>query len=181
MRKLRVARAGRSGNSAGTQPKKDRQMDYRITGLDPAPFRHLWRQSEGDLAARGALRVRADAHSLYPDRITLTEAPEGATLLLVNHVSMPAASPYRATHAIYLMEGADEPYDAVGELPPVMRHRLLSLRGFDAEGMIRDADVSEGVDQTEALIDRLFADPAIREIHAHNAKRGCFSARITRA
>ncbi len=156
-------------------------MDYRIIGLDPAPFRHLWGATDATLAAQNILRKRADVAPGYPDRITLGEAPEGATVLLLNHVSMPAASPYRATHAIYVLEGAEQPYDAVGNLPPVMRTRLLSLRGFDARGMIRDADISDGVDQTERLIDRLFSDPEIVEIHAHNAKRGCYSARITRA
>ncbi|GGA93686.1 DUF1203 domain-containing protein [Allosediminivita pacifica] len=156
-------------------------MAYRITGLDPAPFRHLWHTSEASLAQHGARRVRADTCPGYPDRITLSDAPEGATLLLMNHISMRTASPYRASHAIFLLEGADAPWDAVDALPPVMRHRLLSLRGFDADGMMRDADVSEGVDRTEALIDRLFADPAIHEIHAHNARQGCFAARITRA
>jgi hypothetical protein len=32
-----------------------------------------------------------------------------------------------------------------------------------------------------ALIARLFADPRVAYIHAHNAKRGCYAARIERA
>ncbi|MFX8199445.1 DUF1203 domain-containing protein [Acinetobacter baumannii] len=42
-----------------------------------------------------------------------------------------------------------------------------------------DADLVEGHD-LPALIDRLFASPETAYLHAHNAKRGCFAARIDR-
>jgi hypothetical protein len=34
--------------------------------------------------------------------------------------------------------------------------------------------------EADAGIRRLFANPAIETIHAHNATRGCFAARIER-
>ena len=43
-----------------------------------------------------------------------------------------------------------------------------------------DADVVDGR-QIEAVIERFFADPKVAYIHAHNAKRGCYSGRIDRA
>ena len=46
--------------------------------------------------------------------------------------------------------------------------------------MMVDADLASGAEVPE-LIQRLFADPAIETIHAHNARRGCFAARIDRA
>ena len=61
-----------------------------------------------------------------------------------------------------------------------MRRRLLSLRGFSADGSMVDADVVDGSD-AEALIERLFADPAVAYIHAHSARPGCYLARIDRA
>jgi hypothetical protein len=61
-----------------------------------------------------------------------------------------------------------------------MRVRLLSLRAYDAEGMMLDADVVEG-DKIEPLIAKMFANPDTSYIHAHNAKRGCYSGRIDRA
>jgi hypothetical protein len=62
----------------------------------------------------------------------------------------------------------------------VMRRRLLSVRAFDARGMMLDAEVVEGV-ELEPVIARLFADPAVAYLHAHNARRGCYSGRIDRA
>jgi hypothetical protein len=43
-----------------------------------------------------------------------------------------------------------------------------------------DADVVEGRD-IEGVIARFFANPDVAYIHAHNAKRGCYSGRIDRA
>jgi hypothetical protein len=155
-------------------------MHFRISGLSPEPFRPLFRLTEAELAARGAKRMQVDAYPGYPDRITLSEVPVGETVLLVNHTSQMADTPYRASHAIFVWEGADTAYDAVDRIPEVLETRMLSLRGFDRNGMMVDADLAQGAGVPE-LIARLFADPAVETIHAHNARRGCFAARIERA
>ena len=56
----------------------------------------------------------------------------------------------------------------------------LSLRGFDAAGMMVDALLSEP-GEADAGLRKLFADPRIVEVDAHNAVRGCFAARARRA
>lgn len=155
-------------------------MAFRITGLSPEPFRPLFGLPDAELAERNIKRYVADAHSGFPCRIEMREAEPGETVLLLNHVCQPANTPYRATHAIFVREGATTPFDQADQVPVVMRKRLLSLRAYDAAGMMLDADVVEGAD-VEALIERLFANPDIGYIHAHNARRGCFSGRIDRA
>jgi hypothetical protein len=155
-------------------------MTFRIRGLDPAAFRHLYGRDEASLAAQGVRRMRAHERPGFPDRVGMAEVPEGETVLLLNHVSLAAASPYRASHAIFVREGAEQAYDRVGEVPEVLRRRLLSLRGFDAAGMMSDADIVEGA-EVEGLIARLLANPAIAMVHAHYARRGCYAGLITRA
>jgi hypothetical protein len=44
---------------------------------------------------------------------------------------LPVASPYRASHAIYVRAG-EEQFDAINTVPHLLRRRLLSLRGYDA-------------------------------------------------
>ncbi|WP_062224570.1 DUF1203 domain-containing protein [Aureimonas sp. D3] len=154
-------------------------MTYRITGLSPDPFRHLYGLDEADLGIHGAIRMRVDESPGFPDRITLREIPVGENALLLNHVSLDARSPYRATHAIFVWEGATDRYDEVGRVPEVLRRRLLSLRAFDAAGMMQVADVVEGT-EIESVVERMFANAAVHTIHAHNAKQGCFAARIHR-
>lgn len=154
-------------------------MAFKITGISAEPFVDLYGLADAELRKRGAIRCRVDESPGYPDRIEMREAEIGETMLLVNHVCQPADTPYRASHAIYVREGARTPYVGIDEVPIVMRRRLLSLRGFDEAGMMRDADVVEGT-AIEGTIARMFANPDIAYIHVHNAKRGCYSGRIDR-
>lgn len=153
---------------------------FRVTGLSPEPFTGLYGLPDADLARMGIRRMLVDEKPGFPDRIEMREAEIGETVLLLNHVSQPADTPYRASHAIFIREGAREAYDRIGDIPQVMRGRLLSLRAFDADGMMVDADVVEGV-RMEPVIARFFAQPEVAYIHVHNAKRGCYSGRIDRA
>jgi hypothetical protein len=61
-----------------------------------------------------------------------------------------------------------------------MQVRILSLRGFDKNNLMVDADIIDGR-QTAGLIKRLFDNPAVAYIQAHYAKRGCYAGRIDRA
>jgi len=155
-------------------------MGFRITGLSAEPFRHLYGLSDDLLARQGAKRYVVDKAPGFPDRIEMRDAAPGETVLLLNHVCQPADTPYRASHAIFVREGAEQSYDRMNEIPDVMRLRLMSLRAYDAQGMMLDADVIDG-QRVEEVIDRFFANPDVAYIHAHNAKRGCYSGRIDRA
>jgi hypothetical protein len=155
-------------------------MNFQITGLSSAPFRHLYGLSDEELALRGVKRYTADKKPGFPDRIEMRDVEIGEKLLLLNHMCQPADTPYRATHAIFVREGADSAYQRINEVPDVMRTRLLSLRAYDAAGMMVDADVVDGKD-VESVIRRFFESANVAYIHAHNAKRGCYSGRIDRA
>jgi hypothetical protein len=155
-------------------------MHYRICGLSPKPFRHLYGLSDDELLHKGVRRYVADKKPGFPDRVEMRDADIGERLLLLNHVCQPADTPYRATHAIFVREGAMTPYDRADEVPEVLRTRLLSLRAYDSSGMMLDADVIDGQD-IESLIFRFLGNAQVAYIHAHNAKPGCYSGRIERA
>lgn len=155
-------------------------MSFRIVGLPADTFTPLFGLPDEALAARGIVRVTADASPGYPDRIELRDADPGETLLLVNHVHHDVDNPYRASHAIYVREGASQPFDAVDTVPDCFTRRLLSLRAFDAQGMMVDADVVDGREAASA-IERLFGRDDVEYLHAHYAKRGCFAGRVLRA
>jgi len=155
-------------------------MHFRIRGLSPLPFQHLYGLPEAELHKLGVLRYLVDAKPGFPDRIAMNDAEPGQTVLLLNHVCQDADTPYRAAHAIFIREGATQTYDAVDQVPESLRIRLLSLRAYDANGMMLDADVAEGT-AIETVIARLFEDATVSYIHVHNARRGCYAARIDRA
>jgi hypothetical protein len=155
-------------------------MSFRISGLSPEPFRCLYGLSDEELAERGVIRYVADKKPGFPDRIEMRDGEPGETLLLLNHVCQPEETPYRASHAIFVREGAEQAYNSIDEIPEVMRIRLLSLRAYDSKGMMVDADVAEGT-RIEDVIERFFANSQVSYIHVHNAARGCYSGRIDRA
>ena len=154
-------------------------MTYAVTSLPAEPFAPLFAMDDEALAARGARRVVADAPLGFPCRVSLDDAAPGETLILVNYEHQPAPTPFRASHAIFVRESV-EPVATVDEIPPALRRRLLALRAFDQEGMMRAADIVEGA-QADALIATLFDNPEIAYLHAHYAKWGCYAARIDRA
>jgi hypothetical protein len=154
-------------------------MTYRIRGLDPAPFQPLFRMPDEDLQKRGVMRMTVTAKPSFPCRVTLEDREVGERVLLLNHVSHDVANPYRASHAIFVTEGADEAAEFVDEVPPVLATRILSLRGFDDQGLMAEALLTQPGEADEGIC-RLFANPDVATIHAHNAMRGCFAARIER-
>lgn len=155
-------------------------MSFQIRGLNAEPFASLFQLNEADLKAIGAERVYADEADAYPCRVSLTRVAKGEELLLLNHAHQTTAtSPYRAAGPIFVSRFAKTGAYR-GELPPMLRDRLLSLRAYDAKAFIVDAEVAEGSDVLQ-VIERLFADPQVAHIDAHFARRGCFAARIERA
>ena len=154
-------------------------MDFRITGIDPEPYRHLFGLSDADLKKHGALRYCVDETPGFPDRVEMRDGAIGETMLLINFESQPAKTPYRATHAIFVREGAQTAYSQINTVPEVMVRRILSARGFDKHGMLLDADVVDG-HSLVPVIKRLFENSAISYLHVHNAKQGCYSGRVDR-
>lgn len=153
-------------------------MPYVVRGLDPAPYQSLFGLSDEELAERGVVRMSVTAPT-FPCRVSLTDRSIGETVLLLNHVSHDVANPYRASHAIFVTEKEQDAAVYVDRVPPVFETRVLSLRGFDKDGMMAEALLTQP-GEADAGIRKLFANPAVETIHAHNATRGCFSARIER-
>jgi hypothetical protein len=151
-------------------------MTYRIAGLDPAPYKPLFGLSDDDLAKRGIVRMTV-TDPTFPCRVSLVDRRIGEEVLLLNHVSHDVANPYRASHAIFVADTKRAEF--IDEIPPVFETRVLSLRGFDRHGMMVEAMLAQP-GEADAGIRKLFENSEVETIHAHNAVRGCFSAKIER-
>jgi hypothetical protein len=153
-------------------------MTFRI---HPLPLAPLFALDDAALAAFGARRMIADAPHSAPCRISLTDAEPGEALILLNHRHLDApASPYRSEGPIFVREAAVETSPKAGETPDMLTRRLLSVRAYDADSMMTDADVVQGVDLASRLTD-WFSDPAVTRVQIHTARRGCFMAEARRA
>ena len=154
-------------------------MTYRIRGLDPALYQHLYGLSEAELGRYGAIRMTVDTKPGFPCRIMLDDLEPGASVLLLNHVSH-GDGPYRASHAIFVSDDASEAALFDDSVPPALDRRVLSLRAFDDKGMMVDARLAQPGEADEA-IRTMLDDRSVDHIDAHNAVRGCFAARVERA
>lgn len=155
-------------------------MSFRIHALPRDTFAPLFALSDDALRDRDIRRVVADGRPVYPCRVSLQDATEGERLLLLPHAHHVVDTPYRASGPVYVREAAVEATPDVDEVPALLRTRLLSLRAYDARGMMVWADVQPGT-ELEAGLDALFALERTDYIHLHYAKPGCYACRVSRA
>ena len=154
-------------------------MAFRFRGLPLNGFHKFIGAAEPVLAQHGVRRLVADSKPGYPCRVTLEDAEPGETLLLLSYPHLAVGSPYDASGPIFLREEARKTFDRTDTVPPVLRGRYLSLRAYDADGIMVDADTVDG-DAVEGLVERLFSRVVVDFVHIHNARRGCFSCRVER-
>ena len=131
--------------------------------------------------APDARTVVVDEANAYPCRRCLRDAEPGEAVRLVSYDPFEddAASPYRQPGAIYVHA---EPcsYEPTGTLPGQLTRRVLSVRSFGADHMLRGGVVVQGA-ELEAVATLLLGDEDVAYLHVHNAGPGCFAARIDRS
>ena len=155
------------------------KTSFRLIALPYERFATLFDQSAADLEGIGARRMIVDEKPGYPCRVSLADAEVGETVVLVPFMHHEVSSPYRASGPIFVRHGATTARPGAGEIPIMFRHRLLSVRGYDASAMMVSAQVVEGGDLEES-IRRQFEDEAVSYLHIHNARPGCYNCRVER-
>ncbi len=154
-------------------------MSFRCRGLSAAPFSHLFALPDSALAEQGVVRMIATDDG-FPCRVTLDHAAIGETVLLLNYTHQPAATPYQSSGPIFVREQVTTTFDEIDVVPLPLTVRVLSVRAYDANDMMIDADVCEGRD-VEAHFSRFFSNHETAYLHVHYARRGCFACRVDRA
>lgn len=154
-------------------------MNFQIKALSEIEFEHLFMLNDAELAEHQACRQIVTTKPGTPCRVSMQDAEVGETVILLNYAHQPEKGPYRATHAIFAREHARQAEIAINEVPEVIRSRLVSIRLFDRNHMMVDADVAPG-DSVSAVISKAFDRPEIAYIHLHYAKPGCFAASVHR-
>src|SRR6478672_5535485 len=113
----------------------------------------------------GAIRVRVDKPNAFPCRRCLQDGEVGEVMVLCGYDPFEGASPYSGPGPIYVHDRDCVPFDG-DAIPDQLARRLLSIRAYDERHMLVDAD------------ERLLRDASY--LHVHNARPGCFAARIDR-
>ena len=153
---------------------------FQLIALETEQFAPLFNQSDAELAAIGARRMVVGEKPGFPCRVSLADGEVGETVILLPFSHHDVSSPYRASGPIFVRSGARTARLAAGEIPLMFRHRLLSVRGYDAAAIMVAAEVVQG-GKLEDAIQRIFADDGVRYLHIHNAGPGCYNCAVVRA
>jgi hypothetical protein len=124
---------------------------FLISGLPLEPFAPLFNLSDVELAARDARRSTADSHPSYPCRVSLQDAVIGEELILLHHAHHPVRGPYHGSGPIYVRVGARPAHLEVNQVPEVVRTRLMSIRAYDAAGLMVSCDIAPGAEIEEPI------------------------------
>jgi hypothetical protein len=154
-------------------------MPFQVVALPEQEFTDLFSMDERQLRERGAKRYIADRKPGFPCRVSLEDASPGEVVILAPFVHQPADSPYRASGPIFIRDGARRAAPAIGAVPELLRSRMLSVRAYDPESLMREADVVDGR-ELEAVVQRMFGDARVGYLHVHFARPGCYACRIDR-
>ena len=155
-------------------------MKYKFLALSEGQFESFFLMSDSELAEYGASWIEVDSSPGYPCRVTLEDAKVGERVLAISFTHHDVKSPYRSSGPIFVRENAKRAILEVNQVPLMLRHRLLSIRGYNSDAMMIEAEVVEGK-ELHSHLHKLFLNPLIDYIHVHNAKPGCFNCTVVRA
>ena len=154
-------------------------QSFQIMPVPYEQFAPLFRLSDAELQSLGARRMIVNENPGFPCRASLADAAVGETVLLLPYAHHDVTSAYRASGPIFIRKDAETARLAAGEVPVMLRQRLLSIRAYDGSATMIDAEVTPGAG-VEVVIRRLFANERVHYLHIHNAGPGCFNCRVVR-
>ncbi len=153
--------------------------NFKVNSLEYEQFSDLFELDKQALENFGAMKIVVDSKPGFPCRVSLEDADIGEEVLLLNYKHHPANSPYQATGPIYIRRNSQSPKLTQNELPQMLKHRLLSLRVYDKNGMMKEALVANG-DELKSILSTVFTNPAVSYVHIHNAAAGCYNCSVDR-
>lgn len=153
--------------------------NFKFIALDHLEFDFLNDFSEQDLSKQDIIKMTVDKYPGFPCRITLEDAEVGEEVFLLNYNYHSTESPYKATGPIFIRKNKTTRDYQANVVPKMFLHRLLSLRAYDENGMMRLADIFEG-NILKDKIEETFNDKNIAYLHIHNAKPGCFNSVVVK-
>lgn len=137
-------------------------------------FNHLFSLSDSQLREQGARKILVDNYPGFPCRISLVDAPIGEEVVLLPFKHHNTDSPYQASGPIFVRKNVIAPELEVNEIPKILHHRFLSLRGYDSSGMMIETDTCHGSD-VQSKLQTIFENSVVSYVHIHNAKPGCYN------
>ncbi len=154
-------------------------MNFKIKSLESSEFSSLFDLDISALEKIGAIKMIVDECPGFPCRVSLEDAEIGEEVILMPYQHHQTNSPYQASGPIFVRKIAQTAQLEINQIPKMLNHRLLSLRGYDSNAIMKEATVVEGKILNEK-INEIFENEEILYIHVHNAKPGCYNCVVER-
>jgi hypothetical protein len=154
--------------------------NFQIKSLKAAEFSNLFELDQSGLQRIGALKMTVDKKPGFPCRVSLEDAEIGEEVMLLPYQHHKTQTPYQSTGPVFVRKNAETARLKINEIPQMLQHRLLSLRAYDRNGMMKESSVAEGHTLKDAL-EKIFTNQDISYIHIHNAKAGCYNCEVVKS
>lgn len=152
--------------------------NFKITALENT-FNHLFDLEDDVLAEMGSIKMIADTNPGFPCRVSLQDAEIGEEVILLPLKHHDTLSPYQASGPLFVRKNAQRAELSTNEIPKMLRHRLLSIRAYNSNGMMLNANTIKG-EIIENAIQDMFSNPLIAYLHVHNSGPGCYNCQVNR-
>ena len=153
--------------------------NFKITGISEGTYEHLFKLDENELRELGGQLMIVDQKPGYPCRVSLEDAEIGEEVVLFPFKHHNTSSPYQANGPIFIRRNARQSQLENNEIPMMLVHRLLSLRVYNAQGIMIEAETIEGR-ELRSRIAAIFGNQEADYIHVHNAGPGCYNCQINK-
>ena len=154
-------------------------MNFKINALNHQEFNSLFEKSDIELEKKGIKRMIVDQKPGFPCRVSLEDAEIGDEVILIPYEFHKTNSPYQSRGPIFVRKGLETKEFENNEIPVMLNHRLLSFRGYDKKGFMKEAVTEKGVN-TQGVIEQIFGNSEIEYIHIHNSSPGCYNCEVIR-
>ena len=154
--------------------------DFQILSLAGKLFSSYFNMCTKELQDVGAYLFLSDECPCYPCRVSLEDAKVGERVLALEYTHHAVQGPYKSSGPIFVRENAKEAKLSGNEIPDMLKHRFLSVRGYSDRGIMIEAETTPGSHLKTALIQQ-FQNKHVEYIHIHNASPGCFNCTAVRA
>ncbi len=140
---------------------------------------NLANQIRGTLTDQFGNRLAVWESDPVPCRLCLQLTEPGEAVILFAYRPFDFTGPYAEVGPIFVHARPCERYANPGVFPPDFATRVLTMRGYNSDGRIETATLSES-GHPEAAIRELFANVRVQFIHVRNPAWGCYDFRVER-
>lgn len=149
---------------------------YLIIAIPTAVAERVRETLEDDQGNRLAIRTPDRG---VPCRHCLRITQPGERVIALAYRPFDPGGPYAEVGPIFVHAQPCRSYGEDDRFPEDFRKRVLALRGYNNEGTIEEALLSEAGDP-ESSLDTLFANERVRFVHVRNPAWGCYDFQVER-